>query len=494
MAFKPNQVRNVWIEVAGLHDYVLGLAKEKNGRGPKYSHGSIARKAAKKFGIEITRRALSKHLVKSGIQRSMAISDLLQPSAGFARDARKPSERKHPEGWEPHVETKGDTAVAVSKPTEDGTPDEKKLIEGWLLDPKEWMIQGPLNCRRWQTNVPIEENSTDCRCSVKQPGHHYEERWLFYYKANLVRRTTLDVVDIAELSSVILKHKPAATKPLAGDVAFAVFFADSQLGKPDQGGVQATTNRILDDIGRVQDRVRDLRKLDVPVGPLYLMGMGDIVESCDGHYPSQTFGVELNMRDQIKLARRLLAQTLRTWAPDFDQVIVAAVGGNHGERRKDGKAFTGTADNIDVELFEQLEDIFSMNQDAFGHVSFVLPNEKLDLTLDIKGTITTIAHSHQMERGASPAQKAENWWKGQAFGMEPAGDSTLLVTAHNHHFLATQTGIRTHFQCPALECGSDWWTTKTGQRSAPGMLTMTIGKEHMREGFSVGWDNVAVIG
>lgn len=490
MAFKPNQVRNVWIDIAGLDEFVTQLAQEKNGRTPKYSHEEIRQRAKKRFHVDITRRALSKHLVKKGLQR-MALADLLKPKQGFAQDVRRPAP-KHPEGWEPHVEIVGDKATAITKPME-VTPDEKMLIEGFDLSVDEWMVVGPIGCRRWQANVPVEENSTDCRCTPKQSGHHYEERWLKYFKASLVRRSTTDAAEVADLTSVILKHKPVKKKPLGGDVAFAVAIADPQIGKHDQGGVVGTVNRFIDDIGRVQDRARDLRAIGVPIGPLYVFGMGDIIEDCSERYPMQAFTVELNLRDQMKAARRLLADALRAWAPSFEQVVVAAVGGNHGENRRDGKAFTSFSDNADVAIFETLEEVFAENQDAFGHMSFVLPDDRLDLTLDVKGTITTLAHGHQAGRGSTPAQKLDNWWMQQAHGMQPAGDSSLLLSGHYHHLNVVQTGQKTHIQCPALEGGSDWWRNVTGQRSAPGLLTMTIGKEHVREEHMVGWDNLQVV-
>jgi predicted phosphodiesterase len=207
----------------------------------------------------------------------------------------------------------------------------------------------------------------------------------------------------------------------------------------------------------------------------------------------QTFSVELNYRDQMKMARRLIAQALRTWAPGFDQVIVAAVGGNHGENRLDGKAFTSFSDNADVAIFETLEEVFAENPDAFSHMSFVIPDDRLDLTLDVKGTITALAHGHQAGKGSTAAQKLDNWWMGQAHGMQPAGDASLLLSGHFHHLSVTQSGQKTHIQCPALEGGSDWWRNVTGQRSAPGLLTLTIGSEHIREDHRVGWDNLQVV-
>jgi hypothetical protein len=147
------------------------------------------------------------------------------------------------------------------------------------------------------------------------------------------------------------------------------------------------------------------------------------------------------------------------------------------------------ADNHDVAMFEMAEEVLAERPDTFGHVSFLLPNDRLDLTLDVCGTTTAIAHGHQMGRTSGGAvKKGEDWWKGQAFGIQPAGDATLLISGHNHWYFCAQQGKRTHFQCPAGEGGSDWFRNQTGLESPRGLLTMTIGSEHLR-----GWDNVKVL-
>jgi hypothetical protein len=110
-----------------------------------------------------------------------------------------------------------------------------------------------------------------------------------------------------------------------------------------------------------------------------------------------------------------------------------------------------------------------------------LPNDELDLTLDVCGTITTITHGHLGRSGATAAKKQVEWWKKQAHGCQPAGESVLLLTGHYHHFTVTQSGAKTHIQCPALEGASDWWRFQSGDEAPPGVLTLVVGGGKYRD-------------
>jgi len=60
-------------------------------------------------------------------------------------------------------------------------------------------------------------------------------------------------------------------------------------------------------------------------------------------------------------------------------------------------------------------------------------------------------------------------------GGLPAGDATVLVTGHFHHFSAIDHGPRLHLQCPAMDCGSKWFKDLAGKDSKRGTLTFTVG-------------------
>ena len=64
-------------------------------------------------------------------------------------------------------------------------------------------------------------------------------------------------------------------------------------------------------------------------------------------------------------------------------------------------------------------------------------------------------HGHLTAGGGTPAKKIENWWKGQMFGLNEAGDNPvgvarMIVHGHYHHFTAVQQGGRTIMGVPAM--------------------------------------------
>lgn len=382
----------------------------------------------------------------------------------FAQDAEQHQPDRHAflKGWEPRV-TLGDTdGEAISAPTTD-EQDEDSLIIGWRLDPEEWrIIDGTLLVNRWQ---------------MKKAGQD-EGLWLYQYKARLARRRW-PKVDLDDLLAAAAKVKPAKVLP-RGPRSLVVCLSDWQLGKADGDGVAGTIERIRRQVVSVRERI----KREKP-DRLVVVGMGDLVESCDGNYPSQRFTVELNRRQQCRLARSLIMECLTAWVPLCEQVTVSAVPGNHGENRQGGKAFTTIGDNDDVACFEAVKEACDQNPAAFGHVDWVIPEDDHGVTLTLHGWECGFTHGHIPKAGATPQQKQEKWWADQAFGKTEFGEVDYLFTAHYHHYSVVDLGPRVHFQCPANDGGSDWWVRYKGRRSKPGTLTVMVGED--------GWDDAKVL-
>lgn len=373
---------------------------------------------------------------------------------------------QHPAGWEAGVTYERGQQTITSGPVPvDATVVWDTELRRWGFDPAEVEVVEPARVSAWEGQAKGGGTVT-----------------LRAFKAAIRRRSTLPNADVDKLCDEIRRHKSAKRSAPGGDVAFVVALADWQIGKPDGDGTAGTVRRVLESIDKVTSRIRELRKLGRPLGQMYVVGLGDIIEACDGHYDMQTFGVELNLTEQVRVARRLIVKALTTWAPLFEQVVVPVVPGNHGENRRGGKAFTDFADNHDVAVFEQAAAVLEANPGAYGHVHFVFPTgQDLTVTLDIAGTVTSLAHGHQFRGGS----KAQAWWAAQAHGMQPPGDATLLLSGHFHHLRVEQSGAKTWMQAPALDGGSTWWTNQTGQDSPPGVLTLTVG--------GGGWADLAVL-
>jgi hypothetical protein len=302
----------------------------------------------------------------------------------------------------------------------------------------------------------------------------------YYYRAQIGLRSPEDDADVAKLVAMIGKRKPKPIKMQTIGGQFVCALSDWQIGQRD---TEESVIRILRLVDEIPARYRELRKAGVQLKGITLLGLGDLVEGCDGWYPAQAFLSELNEREQRTLVRRLLVKIVEACA-DVAPTLVAVVGGNHGEARRNGKAYTDSSDNGDVEVAEQAAEIFAANPAYKDRVAFVIPRDELTIAIDVAGTIVGITHGHLAKRGAGAANKIENWWKGQALGMRAASESTLLISGHYHHLLVNTIGPRTHIQAPAMCGASAWFSDITGVGdSQAGTLSLVIGEgtwDHLR--------------
>ena len=383
----------------------------------------------------------------------------------------------HPKGWEPGVQWDGTKGEAVIR--SDTPPDEamwSRVVADFTgLDSALWeLVPGPVQLRAWDQAI----------------GNGETQR-ATYYRVLIQRRSdTIARTDVDELCAAIMRRKPL--RPPTGTTAARALVAlasDWQIGKGGEanGGTAGTVDRIMSSLDASTRRVRELAKLGRPVSSVYLVGLGDIVEGCSGHYASQSFTVDLDDREQDRIARRLIIAAIDRLAPLVERVVVAAVPGNHGENRNGaGKLYTRVTDNRDLSVFENVAEVCAANPARYGHVSFVLA-DAYTLTLDVCGVPIGFAHGH---RGTGGGQaKIEAWWKGQALGRQPVADASILCVGHYHHLLVTEATGRAVLQAPAMDPGSQWFTDQTGQSSQTGMLTFVAGTDCG----SRGWSDLAVL-
>ncbi|CAB4189359.1 hypothetical protein UFOVP1184_29 [uncultured Caudovirales phage] len=373
-------------------------------------------------------------------------------------EAAKRPKREHPEGWEPGVawDGKQGTITSTAMPA-DNAPDWDTILRVWGLDPALFSVVEPVLFNVWG-----------------DPNGNLNRQW----KGKVIQKRAPEGADFAALLDEVKRYKPKRVAALEGDVALVVALSDFQMGKGEGGGSAGIVSRFLIGITEVEARWRELVKLGRPLDKLVVVGLGDLFESCAGHYAMQTFQADLDRREQTTVLRRILVKALTHWATFAPRIIVAAVPGNHGENRQNGKAFTNFGDNDDVAVMEQVAEIIRANP-AYDHISFVFPKNELTLTLDVNGTIVGLAHGHQVKGSA------ESWWGKQAFGLQPIGDADILLTGHYHHLVVKQSGARTHFQAPALDGGSQWFTEQAGVVAPAGLLTITVGR--------YGWDDLRVL-
>lgn len=352
--------------------------------------------------------------------------------------------------WSPGVEWLGAEGTITTDAVA-GDPQWDSILKKWDLDPAEYQIVEPVLFNSWGG----EDGLTNRQ-----------------FKAKVIRRTH-SYVDLEPLIKSALKAKPPKSLP-SGDSAFTVVLADWQIGKSDGDGLEGTLTRIVACRDAVVERVKALRRMGHKIGHLNVLWTGDSIEGCLGFYPSQTFSVELDRRDQVKITRRLLTDSLQTWSQHFSTVTVAAVAGNHGENRSTGKAFTGSHDNDDLAIVEQVSEILAANPDAYGHVRFAIARDNLTLTIPSAGWILGLTHGHLARSGGTAETKLRSWWEKQAAGRQPAGDSDVLVTGHYHHLRMADWGGCMWLQAPSLDGGSEYWRVSAGEVATAGMLTFVM--------------------
>ena len=384
-----------------------------------------------------------------------ALDNLLKTTEVASVQKTEPRQRQAE--WTPGVTWMGDEGTITTPPVEgESHPDWSGVLRMWGLDPEHFAVVEPVLFNVWGDTLGI-----------------LNRQW----KGKVVRKGRQETADIESLIAEIKKHKPRERKEIEGGASLVVCASDWQVGKRDGDGLKGLVGRWLQAIDDVEFRLKELKKLGRPIDSITVLCLGDLVEGCDGHYDIQTFTVEVDRRDQVKIARRLLRDALIRWSRVVPSITVAAIGGNHGENRKNGKSFTTLGDNDDVALVESVAEIFQANPEAYGHIKFAIPTDELSLTLEIHGKIIGITHGHLARSGQGVEGKLRRWIADQTLGRQKIGDCDILVTGHYHSFKLADWGGVKWLQAPALDGGSVWWRQSTGEIADVGVLTFLVSSQ-----------------
>jgi len=394
-----------------------------------------------------------------GVSVQMSLDDALDNllKTSEINSVQKTEPRQRQAEWMPGVTWQGEEGTVTTQPMEgDNSPDWSGVLRMWGLDPEHFQVVEPVLFNVWGDTLGV-----------------LNRQW----KGKVVRKGKQEVADIEALIAEIKKHKPRERKEMTGGASLVVCASDWQVGKRDGDGLKGLVGRWLQAVDDVEFRIKELKKIGRPIDSITVLCLGDLVEGCDGHYDIQTFTVEVDRRDQVKIARRLLRDALIRWSKVVPNITVAAIGGNHGENRKNGKAFTTLNDNDDVALVESVAEIFQANPEAYGQIRFAIPTEELSLTLEVNGKIIGITHGHLARSAGSPEAKLRRWIADQTLGRQLIGDCDILVSGHYHSFRLADWGGVKWLQAPALDGGSVWWRQSKGEVAAVGVLTFLVTSE-----------------
>lgn len=286
-------------------------------------------------------------------------------------------------------------------------------------------------------------------------------------------------LDLDDLFSSVRRRKSVKSASCVDDVAFVVAFSDMQIGKKDQqGGIDVIVEKVLTSTSLAVDQLKHLRKMNIKPKTVVLAYLGDCIEGFVSQNGRLAWRTDLTLTEMLRVYRRLVLHAIDEFLPYCENMLVAAVPGNHGETIRT-PVTTRADDSFDTDAVSAVADACALNVERYGKVSFVFPrDDEMTVTLDVNGTIMTLAHGHQFRRG-----DAISWWSGQATGMTSAGDSTLLLAGHLHHLKIETAGPRTFIQAPALDSGSAWFKEATGLAAPSGLVTLIVGRgswDHLR--------------
>ncbi len=351
--------------------------------------------------------------------------------------------------------------VVVDKPVED---DWSAVFALFNLDAEAFeVVDDTVRMSTWQQSKRTESGDRD----VAQ---------LYSYSARFRRKR--QKISIEDLLASTVNVKPAKDRSV-GDAAFVLATGDWQLGKADGDGHIGSVARIREQIAKAADAFISAKDRH-GIGHLHLALLGDHVEGGVSQGGRNMWRTELTVTEQQQLYRRLVTEAIKTLAPLASTMTVVAVPGNHGDAIRQ-PVTTRAGDNWDVDGLVAVSEALEFNQEAFGHVQCIWPDQdEVDVCVDVAGTLIGHTHGHMMRPG-----KHWEWWKGQAFGGSRLADADMLLAGHLHHLLAQENGDRMFCQVPSLESESTWYRQRTGERGKPGMVSMVV-HDHS-------WHELAVI-
>ena len=386
------------------------------------------------------------------------------------RDPRQTKKKiQHPKGFEPSASFNQATKSGeiVSQPQKSNNVDWKEQLESYFgKDAHKYkVLENQAEIRYWDMagNPPQR---------------------LYYFKAKIVSSEQyMPDEDFKKLLASAGRLKKKTTKkPVKDSKTFCIALADFQIGKE---GTEEAIERFIDYIPKIKAQIKQIQKVE-PLEQVLFAGLGDLVESCSNHYNMQEFSTIMDERSQQKVARRMIYTLIKEIMPLFSKGLVCFIGGNHGENRKNGKAYTTFADNKDVMLAEELQEIFKESPAYSKSLDFIIPDSELFMTIEISDTVLLLLHGHQMRGSGNSQAKARKWLSDQAFSRNATADADIVLHGHYHFFSAYESSDRLILQAPTLDSGSEWFENTKGDRSRAGMLTFVIGGKEK-------WDYIKVI-
>ena len=351
----------------------------------------------------------------------------------------------------------GNVGVINTQPTLERVTNWDAYIIYAGLDPEAVEVIEPVNIRGWDSNAgkTVGADGVETTNIIK----------MHYYSLRVRTRRPGPVID--DLLAIARKIKAPKKSVPTGDSTYVVALGDLQYGKMDGDGVEGTQKRVIDGLERAAERLSGIRKYDAAIERVAILWLGDCIEGFVSQGGASAWRTTLTLTEQIRLLRETMLASVDLFAPLTQDLVEAAVGGNHDEAvRFNGKGITRYDDSFDIDSLSAVEMAVKRGPNS-DHIKFYTPAaDELTLTFETSGTILGMSHGHKARMG-----KHFDWWQRQSFGDQPIGQADILLSGHYHTYFTQEEGKRMFIQVPALESESTWVRHSKGVTGNPGVLT-----------------------
>lgn len=352
-----------------------------------------------------------------------------------------PSQWRAQSEWDP----KAGVGYITTGPTEP-TEDFSQFITKFGYNPETTEISGGIG--QWQKEQP-------------------DGSWLASYHFKIIPREKS--LDLPSLYAASRRSAPKRIKTAHNPVGDVAVIADVQAGKvAARGG----TPELLERLALVRVELAERWKRIKPER-IFLPDVGDLVENFEsGGNPMRTN--DLSLPQQLDVAATEIFEFVRL-ASKYAPVDVATVPSNHGAWRR-GKQVLGTPDDDwGIHVHRQVQKQAQLlGLDATWHY----PASKFDesVLVEFYGNRIGIVHGNQFAPGG-----AAEWWSRQQHGGQATATADILLTGHYHCLRVNPDGHNPYtkrtkwwLQAPTLDGGSDWYRSKAGDDSDPGLLCFSV--------------------
>lgn len=315
------------------------------------------------------------------------------------------------------------------------------LPEGYGLALVEAVLAGSTNSAAWHRDA---EHRGEKHTAYTAPST--TQRWRYKFKVVLKDpRADVDIAALMREAKRATRGRPLTTRT-GGTMVISL--ADFQVGKVDMlGGTPELLERS--EVALAQKLAEVKRQKPAQI---VLVDAGDSTEGFESA-PNANRMNDLQITEQVRVWRRIFWRWIEALAKVTEDLVILGVPSNHCRVRQGKNALGPTLDDWGIEVIAQLADIAAVNPEAYGHLSFHVPEEHREYLLFqmADGRVLGVMHGHQVN---GPDRLADFIEKNSRRGI---GRADVVIVGHFHHLRIQTFGDgQVYFLCPTMDNGSSW--------------------------------------